>query len=931
MEYNVNYNNRFKRDVTTIDSEEYKLFLNFLNAKILIKIRSLINNGNYKPSAYWNSILIYYKDYIPENYIESLGLKWKEAFDNGYDIKEEIEKKLNLIDVNKLEDGLNEPDIRTKTINRIVTNFTNHFINLDIPKLEEIVPVLIEENVLDIMSKFSPRWNDSSDKDVLYVTNFFNKKFPEIKELWLREASIKSNTYNLGLKEFVKNYVKKNILNEINTLANALIANITSETWSFKNNLNSYEIDRFGTNGLDINEVNDNLLKNFKLILKENFKIENNSDVEVSSINISKSAVREKSNGFKEIDVFLEGSIKLKLGDASITKNLRIKVPNVLFYNPKEEFQSLINDLVDEINDDKVFKVEQTNFLSNKVNNLEQLYDWFNTNGFNSLKLAKLESFRTQFPSFDLTDFKIEFINSPVSTPENRIDYRKIKLEFTFEDLIKNTDEKIFSKEIFVFSTKIIDLQKLVDFSSKNKPKYLFLDEWDSLEDQTGPEKIFRKNDEWIELLKKINPGGKWYKKYGNQPPDDNLLSYPRFVWTNKIAFNNPDDPANNPFFYFLIEFTFNNEINWKYASSNDKYAGWNPSLKKLKEPWEEIISYWYNDFSQRQYLEKWIEKKLEVNSSFVQENIENLQAPQINFDFTFEDIFLNLNELETDTQNLDLKYRKHFFRYANDDTLYVSFSFYNSKSRKLYTFYKPIFKKANTDEIYKVRDEIDEIHKKSLNQLSKIKLSDSNEEKKYLKKFQDLYNDSQTNYFQNEDFLNSFVNAIKLKQISEDYKADTKKIWIEILRLKHKEKVDEIKNLKGASEEEKQKLLKQLDEELIASLSKINDLNLDYEGIAKMLDSVDWNFKKVLNSKVIISKTFKYILASSAGVLALGSIASGASLISLIKSKKKLKKNNLKFKSRKGLILLTSLIGIASTIGSVGLSLFVFVSQGGF
>ena len=918
MEYKVNYNNRFKREVTTFVSEEYKLFLNFLNTKILTKVQSLINSGDYKPAAYWNLILIYYKKYIPENDLESLGLKWKEAFDNGYDIKKEIAKKLNLIDVNNFEAGLDEVDIRTKTVNRIVTNFTNYFTNLEIPKLEEIIPGLIVKNVLEIMSKFSPKWDNANDKDVLYVIDFFNKKFSIIKELWLREVNNKSNTYNLGLKEFVKNYVKKNILNEINTLSNALISNISSETWSFKNNLNSYEIDNFKKTSFHIDEVNDDLLKNFKLTLKENFKIENYSDVETSLINISKSAVRENNRGFKEIDVFLEGTIKLKLGDASITKNLRIKVPNVLFYNPKEEFQSLINDLVDEINNDKIFKIEQVDFLGNKVNNLEQLYDWFNTNGLHSLKLAKLENFRIQFPLFDLRDFKIEFINSLASTTENSVDHRKIKLELSFRDSVKNTDEKIFSKEILVFSTKIIDLQKLETFLNKNEPKYLFIVEWDSFEDQTGPEKVFRKNAEWLKLLKLISSNGKWYRKSTSN--NQNSLSYPKFSWSNFLTFNFPES------FFFIIRFYFDIEVNWRYSSLDDKYAGWDPSLKKA---WEINKWYKYKDFSQEKYLERWIEY-LKVNSSFVQNNFENLQAGPAQ-GFIFEDLFLNLDELDTETQNLDLTYTKSFLKNDEDDTLYVSFTFYNQESKKLYTINKPIFKKASAGEIDNAKKEIDEIHKKSLNQLSKIKLSNSDEEKKYSKKFQDLYNTSQTNYFQNEEFLNGFVNAIKLKQILEDYKLDTKKIWIEILRLKHKEKVEEIKSLKGASEEEKQKLLEQLDEELLASLSKINDLNLDYANIAKVLDSIDWNFKKVLNSKVIISKTFKYILASSAGVLGLGSIVSGASLISLIKSKKKLKKNNLKFKSRKGLILLTSLIGIASTIGSAGLSLFVFVSQGGF
>ncbi len=931
MEYRVNYNNRFKRDVTASNLEEYKLFLNFLNSKISTNVQRWINSGEYKTAAYWNSILIYYKDYIPENYMESLGLKWKEAFDNGYDIKEEIEKKLSLIDVNKLEDGLNEQDIRIKTTNRIVTNFTNHFLNLDIPKLEVVVPSLIEKNVLKIMGKFSPKWNKINNKDVLQVINFYNKKFSEIKELWLREAAIKSKTYDSGLKEFVKNYVKKNILNQINLVSNGLISSITSKNWSFKNNLNSYEIDNFETTTFHINEIDEYFLENFTLMLKENFKIENYSDVETSSINISKSAIREKSNGFKEIDVFLEGTIKLKLEDASITKNLRIKVPNVLFYNPKEEFQSLINDLVTEINNDKIFKIEQIDFLSKEVNNLEQLYDWFNTNGLHTLKLAKLESFRTQFPSFNLTDFKIEFINFPIidDLDDLIIQHRKIKLEFTFNDLIKKTNDKIFSNEIFVFSSKIINLQKLMNFLTKNKPKYLFGEDWypRTYYENNIPKNIFLKNDEWIELLKLVSPDGIWYKKgpsFGsngissNEVIDQDLSFYPKFYWNTLPA---SDEEGEK------IRFNFENQVNWKYTSLNDKYSGWNPSLKKLKESWYGSMAHEVIAASQSSYMEKWIKEKLKLNFSFIQDNYDKLTLfPTINL----EDLFENLDELNVITNDLDITYKMEYRKYK-DDTIYVYFNFENLvKNLAPYTVEKAILKKATTEEINKVKNEIDLIHKKSLNQLDKISLSNVNEEKKYLKEFQDLYDDSQTNYFQNEEFLNGFVNTFKLEKILENYKEDTKQIWIKILRSKYDEKIKEIKNLKGASEEEKQKLLEQLDEELLASLSKIKDLNLDYD-IIKMLNSVDWNFKKVLNSKVIISKTFKYILASSAGVLALGSVVSSASLISLIKSKKKLKKNNLKFKSRKGLILLTSLIGIASTIGSAGLSLFVFVSQGGF
>ena len=931
MEYRVNYNNRFRRDVTTSNLEEYKLFLNFLNSKISLQVQHWINNAEYKWAAYWNLISIHYKDHASAFEKQNLGLKWKEAFDNGYDIRKEIQNRINSIDVRNVSTGSSEVEIRTKTINEIVRNFTNYFLNLHIPKLEEIVPNLIEKNVLNIMGKFSPKWDNINNKDVLQVISFYNKKFSEIKELWLREASIKSETYNLGLKEFVKNYVKKSILNQINTLSNDLISNITSKNWSFKNNLNSYQIDNFGKTTFHVNEINDYFIKNFTLILKENFKIENYADVETSLINISKSAVRENTSGFKEIDVFLEGTIKLKLGDASITKNLKIKVPNVLFYNPKEEFQSLINDLVTEINDDQIFKVEQTDFLSKEVNNLEQLYDWFKTNGLHSSKLAKLESFRTQFPSFALRDFKVEFINFPVIDDPNDliVQHRKIKLEFTFNDSIKNTNDKIFSNEIFVFSSKIIDLQKLINFLTKNKPKYLFGEDWlpNTYYENNLPKKIFPKNDEWIKLLKLVSPDGVWHKKnspspsngiFSNEVIEPNLIFYPKFYWTILPASSEASQ---------RIKFNFENQVDWKYSSLNDKYSGWNPSFKKLKESWYGSKSHEVIADSQSLYIQKWIEEKLKLNFSFIQNNYEKLTLfPTINL----EDLFENLDELDVIANDLDITYKMEYRKYK-DDTIYVYFHFKNLvKNLAPYTVEKPILKKATTEEINQVKNEIDLIHRKSLNQLNKISFSDVNQEKKYLKEFQDLYNDSQKNYFQNEDFLNGFVNTFKLEKILENYKEDTKQIWIKILRSKYNEKVKEIKNLKGASEKEKQKLLEQLDEELLASLSKIKDLNLDYD-IIGMLNSVDWNFKKVLNSKVIISKTFKYILASSAGVLALGSIASGASLISLIRSKKKLKKNNLKFKSRKGLILLTSLIGIASTIGSVGLSLFVFVSQGGF
>ena len=373
-------------------------------------------------------------------------------------------------------------------------------------------------------------------------------------------------------------------------------------------------------------------------------------------------------------------------------------------------------------------------------------------------------------------------------------------------------------------------MEKLSAFLAKNRPKYLFINEWFGKK-ITDPRKVFLKNNEWNELLKNVGF------------IDNKKDRFPEFSYFGGSFQGN----------LVSIFMFFENLIDWRYVSES-KYLGWQLekkeqfeaqySFKPTQEIWRVRMNYAMTTYkTQKDYMENWIKNKLKVRNSFLENNLEKIKSSPESINY--EDVFENLDELDTEAYNLDINYTKKFKivnKDSSSETYSVQFEFRNSEG-EIYTIEKPLFKKATPEQIKEIDNQINAIHNKSLDQLNKINLT---KEKEFSKKFQDLYDETQTNYFKNENFLNNFVNEIKLKKILEDYKNDVKETWTDILNSKHLEKVKEIKGLKGATDEEKQKLLKDLDKKLIESLSRIENLNLDYEEILKMLDSVDWNFNSV-------------------------------------------------------------------------------------
>ena len=424
MEYKVNYNSHFhsrvKRNTNgNINySNEYKSFFNFISGNITTRINLLIEQSDYKSVAYWSSILNYFK-FIDELKEADISDKWKEALDNGYDLKLEISRQLSEIDVTDTEPGKDEQDIRTKTIYRITRIFENNIKNLNIPDLDEVIPNFIERIVLDIMQNYSPKWINKNNRDVLSIIDGYEKELSQIKQSWLENVKNKSETYFLGLENFVESYIKRSILNKISILINNLISNFTQKTWFFKDKLNSYQIDNLGTEiniyrlGTYLESESNNVTRNLRSILEENFKMTNNSNVEFSLVKISKSAIQENPlSSFKKIDVFLEGNIKFKLGfNQEIIKNWKIKIPDIHFYNPKEEFESLINELVKEINKKKAFTISKLTLVEDKIKNLYDLRDSIIKNGIEIGKTSKILLFKNVFSKYQLDNLRFEFVN----------------------------------------------------------------------------------------------------------------------------------------------------------------------------------------------------------------------------------------------------------------------------------------------------------------------------------------------------------------------------------------------------------------------------------------------------------------------------------------------------------------------------------------
>ena len=106
-------------------------------------------------------------------------------------------------------------------------------------------------------------------------------------------------------------------------------------------------------------------------------------------------------------------------------------------------------------------------------------------------------------------------------------------------------------------------------------------------------------------------------------------------------------------------------------------------------------------------------------------------------------------------------------------------------------------------------------------------------------------------------------------------------------------------------------------------------------EGLFKMLRDLrdsDIPLDELMNASKAISDTIKYALIGVASALGLGALAIWATGISSARTNKRLAKNNkkYKYKSTKGLVMTSAVLGLVSLAGSIGLMLYVFVIKGG-
>jgi hypothetical protein len=188
----------------------------------------------------------------------------------------------------------------------------------------------------------------------------------------------------------------------------------------------------------------------------------------------------------------------LILNGKKVTKNVRFTINNVLVYNPKEEFNSILNGLINHINDKKIFQIENIDLLTTSINSIEKLINFFKNNGVqsNNFYLSKLLKFSLRFPTFQFQRLRVQFqppklkkqvymfflkdiiaIGNGALNTESQP--RNIKLEFDFFD-VKNVEIlnlKIISKNLNIYSKIISIFNEMKEFVKKNKPKYIFKNE----------------------------------------------------------------------------------------------------------------------------------------------------------------------------------------------------------------------------------------------------------------------------------------------------------------------------------------------------------------------------------------------------------------------------------------------------------------------
>ena len=123
-------------------------------------------------------------------------------------------------------------------------------------------------------------------------------------------------------------------------------------------------------------------------------------------------------------------------------------------------------------------------------------------------------------------------------------------------------------------------------------------------------------------------------------------------------------------------------------------------------------------------------------------------------------------------------------------------------------------------------------------------------------------------------------------------------------------------------------------------TLNKLKELSpekfVDFLSNGHLMDHLDTfvdSLSHLLNMETVMTESFKMGVVGTAGVMGVASMGAGVTAVRIAGANRKARKqkNKTKISSSKGLFITSSLVAITTALGSVGMMLYVFISQGGF
>ncbi|MCK5867208.1 MAG: hypothetical protein KAG14_02300 [Mycoplasmataceae bacterium] len=266
-----------------------------------------------------------------------------------------------------------------------------------------------------------------------------------------------------------------------------------------------------------------------------------------------------------------------------------------------------------------------------------------------------------------------------------------------------------------------------------------------------------------------------------------------------------------------------------------------------------------------------------------------------------------------------------------SETTYYQKYQLTNKITGETVTVWVNVMKVLSSIEVANGLKKLEHLYQEYIKQIHKYILEPSKQDE--LQKKIDIFHK-----YSIDEMNKPYISLPKENQLLEDFKAmaidlevPTNSVVENLKTLLLKEKPFDAKKLLKIGASLKREDLKIIMDKYEGNPEGLFKL-LRNKKLIEMLKDGKISVAKMLNAAKSISDTIKYTLLGVASTLGLGSLTIWATGASAARTNKRLIKNNkkYKYKSTKGMVITSALLGLLSMAGSIGMMIYVFIIKGG-